>query len=99
MSLGAQLEELSESILESISAAETLAEKKQLQGQLNAVTAFVDKLTKTNVQNNTANYIALTEQITKANNALQVAITESNKMLQAITEAAKVIDILAKVVV
>lgn len=96
MTLGEQLAQTSDGLLDLILAATDIDQKQKLRDQLTIVLDQTDKLVAANVQNNTAEYIAATNGLNQANAAITTATNDLTKVADTITKIAKLIDELAK---
>ena len=92
MSLGEQLGNLSDGILELILESDDIDAKKKLREQLNKVLGLTGKLVDANVDKATNKYQQATNDLNKANDAIRDALNDLEKVADTITKIAKAID-------
>ena len=98
MTLGEQLSQTSDALLDLILATSDREQKKLLNAQLSSILATTGKLVDANVKSSTPEYAAATDALNNANAALQDAINDLSKTAETIQIVAEVINTLGKVV-
>jgi dimeric dUTPase (all-alpha-NTP-PPase superfamily) len=96
MTLGEQLTETSDALLELILAAEDIEQKEKLREQFDVITESIEKLVKENVKKNSQEYIAVTHNLNAANQSIKEAIDDLDKIAATIMQVAKVVEMLGK---
>ncbi len=96
MTLGEQLTETSDALLELILAAEDIEQKEKLREQFDVITESIEKLVKENVKKNSKEYIAVTHNLNAANQSIKEAIDDLDKIAATIMQVAKVVEMLGK---
>ena len=95
MTLGEQLAQTSDGLLDLILAATDIDQKQKLRDQLTIVLDQTDKLVAANVQNNTAEYIAATNGLIQANAAITAATNDLSKVADVIEKISITINVLS----
>ncbi len=98
MSLGEQLGNLSDGILELILEGDDIDAKKKLREQLNKVLGLTGKLVDANVDKATNEYQQATNDLNNANKAIKDALDDLEKVAQTITKIAQAIDQIVELV-
>jgi hypothetical protein len=99
MSLGQQLADTGDAIVELILATEDRNEKKKLREQLAIISDTTDKLIRANVNSDTEQYLAVTDSLNAANEKIKAATEDLAKVADSIVQIAKVIETLGKLAV
>lgn len=97
MTIEQQLLETRDALSDLIAVTEDAQQKKVLKAQLKTLTEIIDKLVKAQVKSNTAQYVAVTDNLNKANAEIKEAIEDLSKIAQTIATVAKLIEVASKV--
>lgn len=94
MTLGDQLKQASDAIVDLIIATHDLARKKVLREQLSEILAITAALVDANVAQDTQAYLAATAGLSQANGAIKEAMADLAQVAETIEKIAAAIDLL-----
>lgn len=97
MTLGEQLAQTSDLLVELIIATPDVEKAKKLRTQLTEILSETAKLVENNVDNSTPEYDAATKALDEINADIKVSIKDLEKTAETIKKVAVVIQVLAKV--